>query len=146
MSFRMRMYSNTGERTARPPAPAAPSPVGTSTPDVPDNVLRDFYQSEIDRSSFRKIEDRIGVGRTTLAKFLQGSTPTRRIKQQLIAGCLGDDRTDRYRGALALLAGEDARMQRAATGALVDVYRSHGQTTPLWLTRLRDGYARQVDR
>lgn len=139
---RMQMYSSTaGQRPARPSA--APPLAGTGAPDVPDEVLRDFYRSELDRSSFRRIEDRIGVGRTTLAKFLQGSQPTKRIKRQLTAGYLGETDTDHHRGALVLLVGHDVRMQEAATRALVDVYRTQGHTAPSWLTRLHDRFVRR---
>lgn len=117
-------------------ASAEGAPASTTMPSVPDDVLRDFYQSELDRSSFRRIEERIGVGRTTLAKFLQGSKPTTRIKRQLTAGYLGEHSLNQYRGALILLVGDDLRMQKAATRALAHVYTAQGRSTPPWLLRL----------
>ncbi len=116
-------------------------PASTTPPAIDDDVLRRFYQSELEASSFRRIEDRVGVGRTTLAKFLQGSQPTRRIKRQLTAGYLDEDGMDQHRGALVRLVGNNVRMQEAATRALVDVYRTQGQATPSWLTRLQDRFA-----
>lgn len=143
------MYGQTpigGSDSHADAAPTGMTPGSTPVPSIDDDVLREFYQSELDHSSFRKIEDRVGVGRTTLAKFLQGSQPTRRIKRQLTAGYLGGDGADQHRGALVLLVGNDVRMQEAATRALADVYSTQGRPVPRWLTHLHDRVVRHPSR
>jgi hypothetical protein len=118
---------------------------------VPVEAMRRFAQDQAELTSIRQVAAEIGLGRTTLHKFVVGETmPHPRVRRLLALWYLrrhghaaDDDAAVRpYAAALQILLGdvpEDARER--ATAEVLDVlergYTVAGGEPPAWLDALR---------
>lgn len=117
---------------------------------VPVEDLRRFARDQAELTSIRQVAAEVGLGRTTLHKFIAGETmPHPRIRRLLALWYLrrhvpaADDAAVRpYRSALdVLLSGlPDEARPRAASDVLDVLARGHAPgERPAWLDALRPG-------
>lgn len=120
---------------------------------VPLDVLREFARDESERTSLRQVASMLGLGRTTLQKFIGAeTTPHPRVRRRIalwyLENASGEPRgasepdTSVYTAAVdTLLNGIDKDRYPAARAYLVDavsaVHTDHGSGTPPWLAGLR---------
>jgi transcriptional regulator with XRE-family HTH domain len=108
---------------------------------VPLDVLREWARDEAERTSLRSLASRVGMGRTTLAKFIAGATtPHPRVRRAVALAYLAG-RPDPLVDALAWILGglpdeaqSNARLR--LLDAVADVYRSAGAKPPPWTGRI----------
>jgi hypothetical protein len=120
---------------------------------VPVETMRRFAQDQTELTSIRHVAAEIGLGRTTLHKFVSGETmPHPRVRRLLALWYLrrhghtpsGDDEALRpYASALQILLGGVPDETRArATDEVLDVlergYAASGGERPAWLDALRE--------
>lgn len=116
---------------------------------VPVEVLREFARYQAELSSIRLVAEEVGVGRSTLHKFITaGTTPHPRVRRLLALWYLrrldGIDETELvrpYLSALNILIGGVQEPSRGpvTTGVLDAVdrgYTASGEETPRWLSAL----------
>lgn len=115
--------------------------------DVPLEVLREFARSQAEATSIRAVAEEVGIGRSTLNKFVLGRTnPQPRVRRLLALWYL--ETVDRahdidvarpYASALhVLLADLPPDQREAAARGLVNVLvRVYGEAVPRWLDLLR---------
>jgi transcriptional regulator with XRE-family HTH domain len=121
---------------------------------VPLDTLRELARERSERTSLRQVAAAVGVGRTTLQKFIQGETsPHPRVKRALARWyhqeterSAEDAAADEYGDALEVLVGGlPAEPREQARAALVDLLeRFHvllGVPLPSGLAGLRDRLA-----
>jgi transcriptional regulator with XRE-family HTH domain len=122
---------------------------------VPLDVLREFALDQSERSSLRQVAAAIGLGRTTLQKFINAeTTPHPRVRRQVALWYLANRETSEFaapavgwthqRSALQLLVGDlpEEGRTRAADDLLdiiADVHTKSGVAVPEWVERLRGG-------
>jgi predicted DNA-binding transcriptional regulator AlpA len=124
---------------------------------LPVDVLRDFARTQTEITSIRKVADDVGIGRSTLHKFILGRTaPQPRVLRLIGLWYLeGIDRAHDldaarpYSRALDTLIAETPDVQRDGTAAkvLTDLesgYTDAGAPLPRWLQLLRTWRADQV--
>lgn len=120
---------------------------------VPLEVLREFARDESERTSFRQVAAAIGLGRTTLQKFIGGeTTPHPRVRRQIALWYLAHhapqgpapapDAWSGHRAALQLLvAGMPADERERAVAELLEaieqVVAKSGLAVPHWVRELR---------
>lgn len=130
-------------------------------PEVDISVVRRYAQARADASSVRSLAGRIGVGHTTLDKFLEGSDPYPKNRTLLVEWYLREHGAHPARERLDVPAGlarraearveepgpEDhldalladlrgevrAEARRRISDALVQAYRRMGRQAPRWL-------------
>jgi hypothetical protein len=119
---------------------------------IPLEALREFARDESERSSLRQVAAEVGLGRSTLHKFIQQRTsPHPRVRRLLALWYLREraaaaDRAavEAFAGAAELLVGafpeasrEDAR--RELVEFVERLYPRHGLPAPGALLALREG-------
>lgn len=117
--------------------------------DVPIEVLREFALSQTHVTSIRQVADEVGVGRSTLHKFVLGRTqPVPRVRRTLALWYMEKlvtahvvDVARPYAAALDVLVSElpGARRDRVAGRLLADIeaeYAEAGLGVPPWLEYL----------
>lgn len=118
---------------------------------IPVDVLRDFARTQTEVTSIRQVADDVGVGRSTLHKFILGRTaPQPRVRRLLglwyvkrVDAALDVDVARPYAGALDTLLAGLPEAQRTGTAAklLADLeggYADAGAPWPRWLQLLRE--------
>lgn len=118
---------------------------------IPVDVLRDFARTQTEVTSIRQVADDVGVGRSTLHKFILGRTsPQPRVRRLLalwyvkrVDAALDVDVARPYAGALdTLLAGlPEAQRPGTAGKLLADLeggWAEAGAPRPRWLELLRE--------
>jgi hypothetical protein len=123
---------------------------------VPLEVLREFARDESERTSLRQVATMLGLGRTTLQKFIGAeTTPHPRVRRKIAlwyleAGRGGDTAPEParapspYGSAVAtLLDGIDQARHDDARAELLDaiaaLHAAYGSGPPAWLAELRGG-------
>ncbi|MBB4636153.1 hypothetical protein [Longimicrobium terrae] len=120
---------------------------------VPLEVLREFARDESERTSLRQVATMLGLGRTTLQKFIGAeTTPHPRVRRKIAlwyleAGPGGDAAVPArapspYGSAVdTLLDGIDQARHHDARAELLDaiaaLHAAHGSGPPAWLAELR---------
>jgi hypothetical protein len=117
---------------------------------VPIEVLRDFARSQTEITSIRTVAEEIGLGRSTLHKFILGRTnPQPRVRRLLALWYLDKigrahhmDVARPYVSALDILLSavpEEKRgaAERGLLNALAEIHTDTGAPTPRWLEVLR---------
>ncbi|WP_420129740.1 hypothetical protein [Longimicrobium sp.] len=117
---------------------------------VPIEVLRDFTRTQTEITSIRSVADEVGLGRSTLHKFILGRTnPQPRVRRLL--GLWYLDKVEKahdidvarpYAAALQILLSEIPQERRRAAenevlDALAQTHSQSGATPPRWLELLR---------
>lgn len=117
---------------------------------VPIEVLRDFTRTQTEITSIRSVADEVGLGRSTLHKFIQGrTTPQPRVRRLLglwylekVEQAHDIDVARPYAAALQILLSDippegrrDAEQDMLET--LADTHSQHGTAQPRWLELLR---------
>lgn len=124
---------------------------GADHKSVPLDVLREFTREEAERTSLRHVAARVGLGRTTVQKFVAGeTTPHPRVRRRLAlwylseqAAASGGAAAEAYGAALDVLVGPlPPALRRATALALVDAveqaYAAHGAPMPAGLAAARE--------
>lgn len=117
---------------------------------VPIEVLRDFTRTQTEITSIRSVADEVGLGRSTLHKFILGRTnPQPRVRRllglwylQKVEQAHDIDVARPYAAALQILLSEipQERRQAAEQGVLEALAETHvqsGAAQPRWLELLR---------
>lgn len=122
---------------------------------VPVDTIRRFAQDQAELTSIRQVAAEIGLGRTTLHKFVAGETmPHPRVRRLLALWYLRrsgqpagrEEALQPYASALEiLLAGVPDAARDQAAGEVLDViargYAASSGERPEWLDALRDRLA-----
>ena len=117
---------------------------------VPIEVLRDFTRTQTEISSIRAVADEVGLGRSTLHKFILGRTnPQPRVRRllglwylQKVEQAHDIDIARPYAAALQILL-SDIPQERRSTAehevldALAQTHSQSGALQPRWLELLR---------
>ncbi len=140
------MTRTPGEKAAAAPENAE----GRDYRTVPVEMIRRFAQDETELTSIRDVAAEVGLGRTTLHKFVAGETmPHARVRRLLALWYLRrhgqaaeDEAVGPYASALAvLLSGVPDRARAFAAGEVLDVlergYAATCEERPAWLDALR---------
>lgn len=121
---------------------------------VPLEVLREFARDQSERTSLRHVATMLGLGRTTLQKFIGAeTTPHPRVRRKIALWYLEAERGDAagsprapspYGSAVdTLLDGIDQARHDDARAELLDaiaaLHAAHGSGPPAWLAELRGG-------
>jgi transcriptional regulator with XRE-family HTH domain len=128
---------------------------------VPLDVLREFALDQSERSSLRQVAAAIGLGRTTLQKFINAeTTPHPRVRRQIALWYLANRETAQaaapeedwttYRSALQLLVEglpEERRAQAAdeLLDIIEDAVSRSGAAVPDWVPGLRTQHPRDKE-
>jgi hypothetical protein len=125
---------------------------------VPIEVLRDFTRTQTEITSIRSVADEVGLGRSTLHKFILGRTnPQPRVRRLLglwylekIEKAHDIDVARPYAAALTILLSEiPPERRRAAEHEVLDTLaQTHSQSgapEPRWLELLRSELAGTSD-
>lgn len=117
---------------------------------VPIEVLRDFARTQTEISSIRGVADEVGLGRSTLHKFILGrTTPQPRVRRLLglwylekVEQAHDIDVARPYAAALEILLSEIPHERRGAAEQdvlemLARVHTPAGEPPPRWLELLR---------
>jgi hypothetical protein len=117
---------------------------------VPVEAIRRFAQDETELTSIRHVAAEVGLGRTTLHKFVAGETmPHPRVRRMLALWYLRrqgqaaeDETVGPYASALAVLLSDlPADTGELTMGDVLDVlergYATTGEVRPAWLDALR---------
>lgn len=118
--------------------------------EVPLDVLRDFARSQTELSSIRTVAQEVGVGRSTLNKFVLGRTiPQPRVRRLLAVWYLKkvDEAEDidvarPYAAALDILLSaipdeKRSEAEQRFLGSLAQMHSRAGIQQPRWLELLR---------
>lgn len=122
---------------------------------VPLDVLREFARDESERTSLRQVAANLGLGRTTLQKFINAeTTPHPRIRRQIALWYLAsrdqarspepEPDVDAAQAALQVLVGDlPEEYREGAIRQLItrieQLYASQGIPAPGWGAALRPG-------
>ena len=117
---------------------------------IPIEVLRDFARSRAEITSIRDVADEVGVGHSTLHKFILGrTTPRPRVRRllglwylQKVEEAHDMDVARPYAAALDILLSEIPQEQRrtaehGVVAALAEIHAHTGTPTPRWLELLQ---------
>lgn len=117
---------------------------------VPIEVLRDFARAQTEITSIRAVADEVGLGRSTLHKFILGRTnPQPRVRRLLglwylhkVEQAHDMDVARPYAAALEILLSEIPHERRRAAEQevlqmLAQVHTPAGEPPPRWLELLR---------
>lgn len=117
---------------------------------VPIEVLRDFTRTQTEITSIRSVADEVGLGRSTLHKFILGRTnPQPRVRRllglwylQKVEQAHDIDVARPYAAALQILLSEIPQERRHAAEqevlhALAQTHSESGAGEPRWLELLR---------
>lgn len=119
---------------------------------VPLDVLREFARDEAERSSLRQVAASLGLGRTTLQKFIAAeTTPHPRVRRLVALRYLesrGQGKSEPERIPLAVTSAfgvlletiPEARRRAAVTnlaGVLERLHAESGSPPPGWVVQLR---------
>lgn len=117
---------------------------------VPIEVLRDFARTQTEISSIRSVAQEVGLGRSTLHKFILGRTsPQPRVRRllglwylQKVEQAHDMDVARPYAAALEILLSEIPHERRRAAEqgvleVLTQVHTPAGEPPPRWLDLLR---------
>lgn len=117
---------------------------------VPLEGLREFTRSRVELSSIRDVAEEVNVGRSTIHKFLKGSTPHPRVRRLLGLWYLrqedGIGETELMRPYLRVFDTLLSEVPESAyvgitAGVLASVERGcldHGAEVPRWVMVMRD--------
>ncbi|HEX2211514.1 MAG TPA: hypothetical protein VHG93_27760 [Longimicrobium sp.] len=117
---------------------------------VPIEVLRDFTRTQTEITSIRSVADEVGLGRSTLHKFILGRTnPQPRVRRllglwylQKVEQAHDIDVARPYAAALQILLSEIPQERRRGAQqevleALAQTHSQSGAEQPRWLELLR---------
>lgn len=104
---------------------------------VPLETVRAWLEDEAERTSLRAVAERVGLGRTTLQKFIAAETnPHPRVRRAFTLLYLGAASSAVDSALDALTAGlpDDAkpRARVAVTELLVRLHQAEGTPPPVW--------------
>jgi transcriptional regulator with XRE-family HTH domain len=134
-------------KTTVPSTVLLPEPEEYRAVDLDD--LREHYRHEVEKTSYREVEERTGVSKSSIEKFVnKGTRPHPRVRRLLAIGFLAAQgqpvpaRRTKYGKAVLTLLDElpdtdlDAAFDKLLD-AVQDVYADAGRARPSWFHMLR---------